>query len=282
MGGRIAAIALGSLAVLSSPVMADGAATVTEVVNDVRRGSSQAEITEIAPVGSKLADGQYLKTGVKSRAELQLANLTITRLGANTLFDYSPGSNEIDLQTGTVLFSKPKDSTQMTIKTAAVTAAVLGTTGFVQAHGKSFLFGLIEGHAQITINGVTYNLGPGDVLRLQPGAKPEIFAYNVPHFLETSPLLTAFTSKLPNQGYIDSEVARYDNLVARGFITPPTNPSYSTEEGSVSISPPLARDSSASSHYVSNVEAAPALRATIDGSGVVTHPARPPQPYGSN
>ncbi len=137
------------LAALSPLIRAETkpAATVTEAVNDVTRGSSKVAETETAPIGSKLEDGQYLKTGVKSRAELQLANLAITRLGADTIFDYSPDTNEIDLQAGTVLFSKPKDAAQMTIKTSAVTAAVMGTTGFVHVHGKVFLFGLVEGHA---------------------------------------------------------------------------------------------------------------------------------------
>jgi mannose-6-phosphate isomerase-like protein (cupin superfamily) len=223
---------------LSAMAESESAATVTEAVNDVTRGSSAVAGTEVARIGSKLEDGQYLKTGVKSRAELELANLAITRLGADTIFDYSPGANQIDLQSGTVLFSKPKDSAQMTIKTAAVTAAVMGTTGFVQVHGKVFIFGLVEGHARVTVGGVTYSVGPGDILHFSPGAPPQMFAYNVPHFLETSPLIVDFSSKLPNQAYIDQEVAQYDNLVARGFITPPTGEPLPGMEGTIPVIPP--------------------------------------------
>ena len=64
-----------------------------------------------AKVGTTLQDGEYLKTGAKSRAELDLANQSVTRVGANTIFNYTAGNNEVDLQAGTILFSKPKDGT---------------------------------------------------------------------------------------------------------------------------------------------------------------------------
>src|SRR5450631_3672890 len=80
------------------PVMAaDSVATVTEAVNEVSHGSAQSAETAPAKTGTQIQDGEYLKTGVKSRAELQLANQSITRLGANTIFNYSVANNEVDL-----------------------------------------------------------------------------------------------------------------------------------------------------------------------------------------
>jgi mannose-6-phosphate isomerase-like protein (cupin superfamily) len=223
---------------------ADSAATVTEAVNEVNHGSLQTAATTPAKVGTRLEDGEYLKTGVKSRAELELANQSITRLGANTNFNYSVATNEIDLQAGTILFSKPKDGKQMNIKTASVTAAVVGTTGFAQVHGHGFLFGLVEGHASVTIGGIVYNIAAGEIVRFTPGAPPQIFSFNVPLFLKTSPLITRFDKKLPNQPYIDKEVAEYDDLVARGFIGPPMPPFFQTDFlGSVSPVPIIPRDS---------------------------------------
>jgi len=275
---RVLLLTVGCSGILSFVAVAEPAATVTEAVNDVKRGSS-AGATEPAPPGSKLDAGQYLKTGVKSRAELQLANLAITRLGADTIFDYSPGTQQIDLQAGTVLFSKPKNAGQMTIKTAAVSAAVLGTTGFAQVRRKTFIFGLIEGHARVTIGGVTYFLGPGDIIRFTVGKPPQVFSYNVPHFLETSPLILDYPGKLPNQAYIDKEVARYDNLVARGFITPPSNPYFTDVDGAVPTVPSLAYDSAGAGHYVSNVESGPYSPEIEGQSDIVVVPARPRQPY---
>lgn len=209
---------------ISPLIAADSAATVTEAVNQVTHGSSQSADTTPAKAGTRLQDGEYLKTGVKSRAELELANQSITRLGANTIFNYSVANNEIDLQAGTILFSKPKDGQQMNIKTASVTAAVVGTTGFAQMHGHSFIFGLVEGHATLTVGGVTYNITAGEILKFNPGAPPQIYSFNVPVFLKTSPLITQFNQNLPNQPYIDKEIAEYDDLVARGFIQPSTEP----------------------------------------------------------
>ena len=203
---------------------AESVATVTEAVNQVTYGTSQSAASSPAAVGTHLQDGEYLKTGMKSRAELQLANQSVTRLGANTIFNYSATTNEIDLQAGTLLFSKPKDGAQMNIKTAAVTAAVVGTTGFIQLIGKNFVFGLVEGHATLTVGGVTFNITSGELLRVNPGQPPQIHSFDVPTFLKTAPLITHFHHSLPNQLYIDKEVAEYNDLASRGFVGPGTEP----------------------------------------------------------
>jgi hypothetical protein len=216
---------------------ADAAATVTEAVNDVSHGNSQTTDTTPAKAGTVIQDGEYLKTGVKSRAELALANQSITRLGANTVFNYSVGTNEVDLQAGTILFSKPKDGREMTIKTASVTAAIVGTTGFASLQGGALLFGLID-----------YNVTAGQILRMTGDGKPEIFFYNLPLFLKTSPLITKYHSSLPNQTYINSEVEKYNDFAARGFIGPPTVAfPLSDINGFVPVLPVTASDSAANS-----------------------------------
>jgi mannose-6-phosphate isomerase-like protein (cupin superfamily) len=207
-------------------LMADSAATVTEAVNVVDHGTTQSTDTTPAKVGTTLHNGEYLKTGAQSRAELTLANQSVTRVGANTIFDYSVADNQIDLQSGTILFSKPKDGKTMTIKTAAVTAAIVGTTGFIQTHGNTVLFGLVEGTVTMTIGGVDYTITSGQILKLTPGQPPQIFSFNVPLFLSTSPLITKFHHHLPNDKAIQDEVADYNDLVSRGFIQPPSDPFY--------------------------------------------------------
>jgi len=219
-------IAAGVLLLAGRSFAAGSAATVTEAVNQVDHGLTQSTETHPAPKGTVLADGEYLKTGVKSRAELELANKTITRLGANTIFNYSAADNQVDLQTGTLLFSKPKDEKPMTIKTAAVTAAIVGTTGFIQKQGKSIVFGLIEGSATATIDGVDFTIHAGQLLKFTPGSPPQILSFDVPLLLATSPLITKFPHNLPNEKYINREIAEYNDLVGRGFIQPPKDPFY--------------------------------------------------------
>jgi len=217
---------LASLLVATSQSYADSAAKVTEAVNKVEHGATLSTDTTPAKVGTVLHNGEYLKTGAQSRAELLLANQTVTRVGANTIFNYSVADNTIDLQSGTMLFSKPKDGATMTIKTAAVTAAVTGTTGFVQKNGDSTLVGLVEGSVTMTIGGQDYTITAGEILKLTPGKPPQIFAFNVPLFLSTSPLITKFPHDLPNEGPIKDEVVEYNDLVGRGFIQPPADPFY--------------------------------------------------------
>ena len=245
---RVLAFLLATFVVGGSPVIAaNTSATVTEAVNDVSHGSAQMTGTAAAPTGTQIEDGEYLKTGVKSRAELALADKTVTRMGANTVFNYSVANNEIDLQEGTILFSKPKNAGTMTIKTASVTAAIVGTTGFAQLHGKVFLFGLIEGHATVIINGTIYHSGAGDIVKFTPGAPPLTFSFNIPALVKTSPLITRFHSQLPNQPFIDKAVAEYDDLAARGFIQPPKEPFFlTTFEGAVPSVPVAAHDSAGS------------------------------------
>jgi hypothetical protein len=227
---------------------ADSSATVTEAVNQVTHGSLESTKSFPAPTGTHLPLGEYLKTGEKSRAELELANLSITRLGANTIFNYSPSDNEIDLQAGTVLFSKPKDGKQMNIKTASVTAAIVGTTGFVQKKGNVVIFGLVEGKSTVTIGGKNFTITAGEIVKFIPGQPPQLFYFNVPLFLKTSPLMTKFKHHLPTQGAIDKEIEIYNDLVARGFIQPPQQPFFLTDaDGTIPTIPVTANDSAGSS-----------------------------------
>ena len=224
---------------------ADQPAKVTGAVNDVEHGL-RAAVTTPAQIGSTIREGEYLKTGIKSRAELLLPTTSITRLGSNTIFNYSVESNTIDLQSGTILFCKPKNAEQLNIKTAAVLAGIVGTTGFVSVQGegkttpKIFRLGIVEGHARATANGRTFSLGAGDILEVR-GGRPFTFAFDVPRFVRSSPLLHSFKSRLPNQSYIDAEIDRYQEEASRGFIQSPSNAiDYS---GDIPVLPTTAYDS---------------------------------------
>ncbi len=129
------------------------------------------------------------------------------------------------MQQGTVLFCKPKDSAQLNVRTAAVTAAVLGTTGFVGVQGegkkKIFRIGVIEGHVKAQVNGQMFPLGAGDILQIGADGRPLVFAFDVPKFVRSSPLLNKFQSTLPNQQAIQAEVQSYQSDEKRGFFGAP-------------------------------------------------------------
>jgi len=231
-----------SLVAAGRSMAADQVATVTEAVHTVDHGSSQSTASSPATKGTRIHDSEYVKTGDSSRAELQFSNKTVSRLGSNTIFNYSASANEVDLQAGTILFSKPKDGKQLNIKTEAVTAAIVGTTGFLQVshhNGHTFtLFGLVEGHANVTAGGSDPEIGPGEILIFTPGAPPQIIHFNVPLFLKTSLLFTGFPDDLPNQAYINKEIARYKALVADGFIVSSSFTPYAPY-GGLDLPPPF-------------------------------------------
>ncbi len=259
---------------------ADTAATVTESVNDVTHGASSSSQTAPAKVGTRLPDGEYLKTGVQSRAELQLANQTITRLGANTIFNYSIEGNEMDLQAGTILFSKPKDGAQLNIKSTAVTAAIVGTTGFMEVGSKIFLFGLVEGKGVLYEGAKVFHIEAGQILRIAQGGEPQVFYFDIPKFLKTSPLVAKFHGRLPNQAYIDREVVLYNDFADRGFIAPPTIPIGVTEvEADIPVLPLSSNDSAANSLKQFNESRLPAPPQKPDNYvQVQQQPPPPPNP----
>jgi len=204
---------------------ADSTAKVTEAVNQVDHGS-KASGKMNATVGTEIRDGEYLETEAKARAALLLPTTSITRLGSNTIFNYSAESNTIDLQEGTILFCKPKNASSLNITTAGISAGITGTTGFLSIRGegskKSYTFGIIEGHAIAHADDHPFLVGTGEILEFKAGAKPFKFAFDLPRFVKSTPLIHRFKSTLPNQSYIDKAVADYEDDVSRGFIVPPS------------------------------------------------------------
>jgi len=265
----IAFLSFALVSTMGAELDADTSALVTEKVNEVDHSPQGSADYTPAHEGTLIPDGEDVRTGPLSRAELKLPSTSVTRLGANTIFNYSADTNTVDLQSGTVLFCKPKDAEQrLNIKTAAVTAAIVGTTGFVSVTGegknKTYILGLIEGHAIAHADDHPFPLGPGDALELAPGRAPFIFAYDVPRFVHSAPLMTKFHTTLPNQAYIDRELAEYADDAGRGFITAPSSAiSYS---GGVPVIPSSALDSAQNAQdHVRDTETPPAQSQSSSG-----------------
>jgi len=151
MKKRFAQIFCGGLIVLfcvvgaASFVAADQLqqARVSQVIQDVRvletHGAPRA-----AAVNDKVTQGMGVRTGVESRAELTFTDLTITRLGANTVFSFKQGSRELDLTSGAVLLQIPPQAPAVKVSTSAVTAAITGGTALF-ATGPPTKFMVLEG-----------------------------------------------------------------------------------------------------------------------------------------
>ena len=118
-------------------------ARVSQVIQDVRVLETHGA-PRPAAVNDKVTQGMGVRTGVESRAELTFTDLTLTRLGANTVFSFKQGAREIDLTSGAVLLQIPPDAPAVKVSTSAVTAAITGGTALF-AKGPPTKFMVLEG-----------------------------------------------------------------------------------------------------------------------------------------
>src|SRR5437762_10111258 len=108
-------------------------AQVTQVVKDVKLLPTGAAARPAA-VSDEVRDGTAVRTGVDSRSELKFTDQTLARLGANTLFSFTEGTRNLNLQDGAMLLCVPKGAGGAKINSSAVTAAITGTTVMVETH----------------------------------------------------------------------------------------------------------------------------------------------------
>ena len=193
-------------------------AHVTQVIRDVRLLASKTG-ARAAAVNDPVQEGQAVRTGGDSRAELTFTDRTITRLGANTVFTYGQGAKEFDLSSGAALIVVPKETGTVKINTAAATAAVTGFTALVESHAKALnKFMIIEGEACVkklvngTPTGPCTTLHAGDMLIIQPGTRGSgsTHKFDIKKTINSALLVTEF-GKLPKwalddiQGAIDAQ-----------------------------------------------------------------------------
>src|SRR5256884_5893646 len=118
-------------------------AHVSQVIQDVRLLEAQGA-PRPAAVNDTVTQRMGVRTGVESRAELTFSDLTLTRLGANTIFSFKQGARELDLTSGAVLLQVPPKAPAVKVSTSAVTAAVTGVTALF-ATGTPTKFMVLEG-----------------------------------------------------------------------------------------------------------------------------------------
>jgi hypothetical protein len=196
VGGALASVALAA---------AKKDARVTQVIRDVRLVSSKAA-SHSAAVNDAVREGQAVRTGGESRAELTFTDETITRLGANTVFTYGEGARVLDLASGAALIVVPKESGTIRVNTAATTAAVTGFVALVESHvNAATKWMILAGHACVKRRGKGSNSGapckdlyPGDMLIIQPGTHGNgtVQKFDIPKAMDSALLFTEF-GRLP-------------------------------------------------------------------------------------
>jgi hypothetical protein len=202
-------------------------AQVTKIVRDVSvidpvKGPHAAAIQET------IKDDLGLKTGVKSRSELLFQDNTLTRIGPETSFSFQAGTRDLTLEQGTLLLQVPKGLGGAKIHTAAVTAAITGTTiliGYTPAKQIKVL--VLEGSLRLSLNrtvGDSVLLTAGRMVTMRPDAKriPEPVTVDLRQVMKTSSLVNMAEEgqmKLPSVGLIDKEIAKQNVERAAGRLT---------------------------------------------------------------
>lgn len=123
-------------------------ATVTETKNDVRYQAATAG-ERSAKLQDTMTGADVLRTGERSLAEIEFNDKTITRLGSKSVFSFEANNREFRVDKGLALICMPKGAGGGRIVTAAITAAIEGTTVLALGSGKIIF---LEGTGTVTTN----------------------------------------------------------------------------------------------------------------------------------
>jgi hypothetical protein len=241
-------------------------AKITQVVNEV--SVLNPESKESAPAKPEAIFGtpDIMKTGADSRSEMVADDQTVTRVGANTLFSFEPKERVINLKQGSVLFQSPPGHGGGTIRTAAATASVLGTTIIVTVtRAGGFKFLVLEGKGKLTMpNGTVRILHAGQLIVVAPGATMPgpILNFLLRNEVESSLLVVGFNNRLPSWDKIWKEIQQQEKEIADGQLTLPTGGTGTIIDPNTRINQIQGLNANATPTPAANVNPTPASRPT--------------------
>jgi len=222
------------------------AAAVIAVVLSVQSSSAgpltEAEVTKIinhvsiidphggdrpAVVRDVVKDDLGLETGTQSRSELLFQDNTLTRLGSETFFSFKTGTRDMTLEKGAMLLQVPKGLGGAKIHSAAVTAAITGTTIMMEYVPNQYIKVLVlEGSLRLSRNGLfgdSLVLRPGKMVIMRPDAKkiPDPVDVDLQHIEKTSSLVNfPGAEPLPSTDLIEAAIAQQQQQLASNNLVP--------------------------------------------------------------
>ena len=197
-------------------------ARVSQIIKDVKLLPAQAA-PRPAAVRDEVREGTAVRTGIESRAELTFTDQTLARLGANTIFSFNQGTRNLDLGGGAMLLRVPKDAGGAQINTAAVTAAITGTTVMLEYHPNAFIkFIILEGTGRVFRKGhlgESVLLHAGQMLIVNPNGKglPDPVDVDLDRLMKTSLLIIGF-DPLPSGDLIAQAISSQDSSKNNGGL----------------------------------------------------------------
>jgi ferric-dicitrate binding protein FerR (iron transport regulator) len=185
-------------------------ARVTQLIRDVSLLPADAPPRRAA-LNETVRETTAVKTGGNSRAELTFPDLTITRLGANSLYSFRNAGRRVELNGGSTLLRVPKDSRGGTILSSSVTVGIIGTTViFEEIRGGASRLTVLEGTARLTLakhRDQQRTVAAGQSLEVPAGATrlPDPKEIDLAALMKTSPLIVGFRP-LPSQNLINNAI----------------------------------------------------------------------------
>jgi len=170
---------------------------VTVIFHEVQLLPVQADARPAA-INDKVDEGTGLRTGADSRSELTFADLTITRLGANTIFSFNKAGRSVRLDSGSILLYARKNSGGAEISTKAVSVGITGTTLILESRPDSFdRVIVLEGDARFSLNNFpdqSTQVYAGQLLNVRAGAKklPKPGRVDLKRIVNSHPLIKNF------------------------------------------------------------------------------------------
>ncbi|MGL4400673.1 MAG: FecR family protein [Luteolibacter sp.] len=124
----------------------------TRVINDVKILPVESSPLTAKP-GDRISGRTAVSTGAQSRAELRFSDNTLTRLGANSVFRMDHSTRTVEVEKGVILLQVPKQIGGAKVRTAAVTAAITGTTVLLEFTPDGFVkIIVVEGEVDVSLN----------------------------------------------------------------------------------------------------------------------------------
>ena len=167
-------------------------AEVYKLRNQVELSRQNRPVWNPAKLGDRMIPQDALRTGANSRAELLFNEGTLVRTGAGTIFRFSPGKRNFELDSGAALIMIRSGQGESTIQTPEAKVVSQGTALFLQhdPQSNSSLIGVLTsskaGPVRVSsANGeVTLELSAGEFVSIINGAMGLVEHFILPMFYE--------------------------------------------------------------------------------------------------
>jgi FecR protein len=242
IAGLVTFIALIQLVLAESPKQA----RVTDIVREVSVLKARAT-AHPAAINDVIYEGTAVRTGTESRAELMFTDQTLTRLGANTVFNVGAGARAYDLGSGAILMSAPKGAGTVKISTSVATCAVSGFTAILERHSNTWnkvLF--LEGDGDVWLRrnpSDKRHMHSRQILIFPPNAKvlPEPLEFSECAIINDGLLIKGFKNKLPSWPLLVEQCQIQRTQPVTGGLIDPTNQNAIDQAMNAKPPPPMPR-----------------------------------------